>query len=624
MARILNYASSHKGFASQANLWFNPPVLVGYASGDVGVRWINERVAEVPYAFRSLSRVPRGGKILDVGATESTVCLSLATLGYEVTAIDPRPNPLSHERLRTVVGRIEDWQPNVEFDAVLCLSTIEHLGRGEYEQPGTEERVDLEAMKRIQALTMAGGLLVLTTAVGAKSSSKPSRVYDREGLDELLAGWKVEDLTLVQRTDATAWETVDEADRGPRSGDQDRGHGHGDQDDGLSASTIRVLFDIQALQNPWSAERGIGRYVHELGLALPGVSAELEPWFLLNRDLPVPPEMVAQFGSHGTVAYSDDTSLPKDAVYHVPSPLEPTKIDRLWPHATARPALRRDPARPDTSCLPGREHARRSRSARVLDEARAAAARRSGPERFAGDSRGRGPDAGSEAGADGRHRRRSLARLSAAGESHGREGSAAQSRSEIDREYVLFTGGMDYRKNVDGLLTAYAGLAKELRDRYQLVIVGRLGIEDPLGPFAELAGSLGVSDRVVLTGHVSEEELVLLYQGSSLFVFPSRYEGFGLPVIEALACGAPAIVGQNSSLVELVDHEEALFEADEPSSIQSALARALTNAELRERLRRPDVRERFTWSRVAELTVDVYRDLLGASPRDTGQVSRRR
>ena len=136
--------------------------------------------------------------------------LSLATLGYEVTAIDPRPNPLSHERLRTVVGRIEDWQPDFEFDAVLCLSTIEHLGSGEYEQQGTEKRVDLEAMKRMHALTKSGGSLVLTTAVGAASSSEPSRVYDREGLDELLAGWEVEDLTLVQRRNATSWETVDE------------------------------------------------------------------------------------------------------------------------------------------------------------------------------------------------------------------------------------------------------------------------------------------------------------------------------------------------------------------------------------------------------------------------------
>jgi 2-polyprenyl-3-methyl-5-hydroxy-6-metoxy-1,4-benzoquinol methylase len=210
VARILNYSSSHHGFASSANLWFNPPVLVEYASGDVGVRWVNERIAEIPYAFRALSRVVAGARILDVGATESTVSLSLATLGYEVTAIDPRPNPLSHERLNTIVGQIEDWDTDSEFDAVLCLSTIEHLGTGEYEQQGTERRIDLDAMTRIRELTKPGGSLVLTTAVGRASSNESSRVYDREGLDELLAGWDVEDLTLLQRKDATSWVTIDE------------------------------------------------------------------------------------------------------------------------------------------------------------------------------------------------------------------------------------------------------------------------------------------------------------------------------------------------------------------------------------------------------------------------------
>jgi 2-polyprenyl-3-methyl-5-hydroxy-6-metoxy-1,4-benzoquinol methylase len=210
LARILNYASSHDGFASQARLWFNPPVLVGYSSGEVGVRWVNERVAEVPYAFRALSRVAEGGRILDVGATESTVCLSLATLGFEVTAIDPRPNPLAHERLQTVVAQIEEWEDETGFDAVLCLSTIEHLGTGEYEQAGAERRVDLDAMKNMHHLTKPDGVLVLTTSVGAASSNEGHRVYDREGLDELLAGWEVEDLTLVQRKDATSWRTIDE------------------------------------------------------------------------------------------------------------------------------------------------------------------------------------------------------------------------------------------------------------------------------------------------------------------------------------------------------------------------------------------------------------------------------
>src|SRR4029450_61644 len=81
-ARVLNYAASYEGFAAQANLWFNPPLLVTYRPKDVVLTWVNERIAEVPYAFRALCRLPPNAAVLDVGATESSVCLSLATLGY--------------------------------------------------------------------------------------------------------------------------------------------------------------------------------------------------------------------------------------------------------------------------------------------------------------------------------------------------------------------------------------------------------------------------------------------------------------------------------------------------------------------------------------------------------------
>lgn len=209
-ASLLNYASSHEGFAAQSHLWFNPPLLVGYEPHEVALEWVNERIVEVPYVFRALSRVEPNSAVLDVGATESSVCLSLATLGYDVTAVDPRPNPLSHERLRTVLARIEDWDEDATFDAVLCLSTIEHIGTGDYGQEPSEGRLDLDAMKRMRELTRPGGLLVLTTAVGKAAAKKSGRVYDRAGLDELLEGWKVADLTLVQRRDATTWVMIDE------------------------------------------------------------------------------------------------------------------------------------------------------------------------------------------------------------------------------------------------------------------------------------------------------------------------------------------------------------------------------------------------------------------------------
>jgi SAM-dependent methyltransferase len=210
LAPILNYASSHDGFAAQSNLWFNPPILVAYEPRKVAVRWVNERIAEVPYIFRALSRVPADAQVLDVGATESTVCLSLATLGYDVTAVDPRPNPLSHERLQTVVAEIEEWEPEARFDAVVCLSTIEHLGTGEYGVQTAEQRADLKAMRRMHELSKPGGVLVLTTAVGPAPIDEPHRVYDQQGFDELLAGWNVEDVTLVQRRDETSWVTIDE------------------------------------------------------------------------------------------------------------------------------------------------------------------------------------------------------------------------------------------------------------------------------------------------------------------------------------------------------------------------------------------------------------------------------
>ena len=126
-----------------------------------------------------------------------------------MTAIDPRPNPLSHERLRVVAARIEEWEDEGAFDAVLCLSTIEHIGTAAYDQEPTERRVDLDAMKKIHQLTRPDGMLVLTTAVGQASVGEGGRVYDREWLDELLDGWEVVDMTLVRRQDATKWVTID-------------------------------------------------------------------------------------------------------------------------------------------------------------------------------------------------------------------------------------------------------------------------------------------------------------------------------------------------------------------------------------------------------------------------------
>jgi glycosyltransferase involved in cell wall biosynthesis len=346
--------------------------------------------------------------------------------------------------------------------------------------------------------------------------------------------------------------------------------------------------------------------VRELGLALGRWHPELESWFVLNRDLPVPALMTEAFTRYGRVVYSDDTDLPRDAIYHSPSPFEPSPIDRLWPPSLRRlplvvtlhdwiPAVFPDENMPDAGV-------RRFYWARaeIIRQAERALSVSQATADDAVNLFGLRPDRLSITGGGVSESFRPPASRSAV------RATLGLVRPAIGTEYMLYTGGMDYRKNVDGLLTAYARLPRSLRDRYKLVLVGRLGLDDPRGPFAAHAAALGIPDRVVFTGFVSDEELVLLYQGASLFVFPSLYEGFGLPVVEALACGAPAIVGRNSSLIELVDQEEALFDTADPASIQAALTRALTDGELLERLRRPDIRERFAWRRIADRTAETY------------------
>jgi 2-polyprenyl-3-methyl-5-hydroxy-6-metoxy-1,4-benzoquinol methylase len=220
-AELLNYADSHRGFAAQRSLWFNPPISLTYKAGDVEVASANERIAEVPYAFRALASLPAGARILDVGAAESTLAFSLASLGYRTTALDLRAYPLSHPQLEVVVGRIEEWDSEPgSFEAIVCLSTIEHVGLGAY---GGEAgaSADAAAMKRMRELLVPGGLLVLTAPVGRAETRERERIYDRAGLDALLEGWDVEDLTVVRQEEPTTWRAVEkdaawEQNGGPR------------------------------------------------------------------------------------------------------------------------------------------------------------------------------------------------------------------------------------------------------------------------------------------------------------------------------------------------------------------------------------------------------------------------
>ncbi len=170
----------------------------------------------------------------------------------------------------------------------------------------------------------------------------------------------------------------------------------------------------------------------------------------------------------------------------------------------------------------------------------------------------------------------------------------------IDRDFVMYTGGIDYRKNVEGLIRTFAQLPQTLRSAYQLVIVGREAVLD--NRLAVLAQTVGLSDKdIVFTGFVPDDVLVILYNAAHLFVFPSWHEGFGLPILEAMACGKAVLAANSSSLPEVVGLDEALFDPAEPADMGSKIEHILTDEVFRTRLEQHGLRQakKFSWHKTA-------------------------
>jgi hypothetical protein len=209
-ADFLNWAAGHTGPAAQAGVWFNPAVTVFHHDGTVRPGDVNERIVEIPWAMGAAVGLEPGSLVLDFGATESTVSLSLASLGLDVLAADLRPYPLSHPRIRSLTGPIEQWEgPERPLDAVFCISALEHVGLGAYEEVPTEGDLDREIAERFKSWLRPGGELVFTAPYGRWEVSELQRVYDAEHLDALLEGWRVTARAVCVQTAPDRWERVE-------------------------------------------------------------------------------------------------------------------------------------------------------------------------------------------------------------------------------------------------------------------------------------------------------------------------------------------------------------------------------------------------------------------------------
>lgn len=174
--------------------------------------------------------------------------------------------------------------------------------------------------------------------------------------------------------------------------------------------------------------------------------------------------------------------------------------------------------------------------------------------------------------------------------------------------FILFVGGADPRKNHRTFLRAYAQHSNRLAE-YSLVLVG-----DPVhrfGDMAQTARACGLERRVVCTGRLSVSDLRLLYSHADVFVFPSIYEGFGIPVLEAMACGAPVITSNTTALPEVAGDAAVLVNPENTEELADAIIRVLEDSDLRATLRAMGFERarRFTWERAAQRTLAVYREI---------------
>jgi glycosyltransferase involved in cell wall biosynthesis len=189
---------------------------------------------------------------------------------------------------------------------------------------------------------------------------------------------------------------------------------------------------------------------------------------------------------------------------------------------------------------------------------------------------------------------------------------AVRNKYGLHSKFILAIGSADPRKNISTLIEAYSLLPSELREEYCLAIVwAHSHLTDGL---SRQVSGLGLNGKVQFLANVNNEDLGLLYNSAALFVFPSLYEGFGLPLLEAMACGAPVVAANTSSIPEIAYDAALFFEAKDARGMSETIALVLSNERLKSDLIQKGLKRNaiFSWEKCAGETLSVYKKVLSS------------
>lgn len=184
--------------------------------------------------------------------------------------------------------------------------------------------------------------------------------------------------------------------------------------------------------------------------------------------------------------------------------------------------------------------------------------------------------------------------------------AAARLQYHLPDRFVLFVGTLEPRKNIPVLLRAYDALIRGTQIEHKLVIVGRLGWS--YGEVFKTIADLHLEKHVLWLGHVPREDLPVLYNLAAVFVYPSAYEGFGLPPVEAMACGTPVVAPDNSCFPEVLGEAAMLVQSSDVHALADGLCRMIADDDLRARYASLGIARAacFSWDSAAKETLDVY------------------